>query len=101
MESAAVPASEAAPSTTPVPSSGEKGLKKNAIGFASSVVIGMASTAPGYSRLAATLGFVTAAVGLASPAILLVSSIPMLPRTRRADGQIAIVSNNRISGMRR
>jgi hypothetical protein len=87
MESAAVPASEAAPSTTPVPSSGEKGLKKNAIGFASSVVIGMASTAPGYS-LAATLGFVTAAVGLASPAILLVSSIPMLPphsSCRRAD----------------
>ena len=76
MESAAVPASEAVPGTTPVPSSGEKGLKKNAIGFASSVVIGVASTAPGYS-LAATLGFVAAAVGLASPAILLVSFIPM------------------------
>ncbi len=76
MESAAVPASEATPSTGPVPSSGEKGLKKNAIGFASSVVIGVASTAPGYS-LAATLGFVAAAVGLGSPAILLVSFIPM------------------------
>ncbi len=42
-----------------MPSSGDKGLKKNAIGFASSVVIGVASTAPGYS-LAATLGFVVA-----------------------------------------
>jgi amino acid transporter len=59
-----------------VPSSGEKGLKKNAIGFASSVVIGVASTAPGYS-LAATLGFIAAAVGLQSPAILLMAFIPM------------------------
>ena len=55
---------------------GEKGLKKNAIGFVSSVVIGVASTAPGYS-LAATLGFVAAAVALQSPAILLISFIPM------------------------
>ena len=73
MESAAVPTPDAA-----VPSHGveDKGLKKNAIGFVSSVVIGVASTAPGYS-LAATLGFVAAAVGLGSPAILLVSFIPM------------------------
>jgi amino acid transporter len=55
---------------------GEKGLKKNAIGFVSSVVIGVASTAPGYS-LAATLGFVAAAVALQSPAILLISFVPM------------------------
>ncbi len=79
MESAAVPppgaAADASPST-PVPSSGDKGLKKNAIGFASSVVIGVASTAPGYS-LAATLGFVAAAVALQSPAILVISFIPM------------------------
>jgi amino acid transporter len=78
MESAAVPT----PGTTkgtpaaPVPSSGEKGLKKNAIGFVSSVVIGVASTAPGYS-LAATLGFIAAAVALQSPAILLISFVPM------------------------
>ncbi len=79
MESAAVPTpgpAKASASTGPVPSSGEKGLKKNAIGFASSVVIGVASTAPGYS-LAATLGFVAAAVGLESPAILLISFVPM------------------------
>jgi amino acid transporter len=78
MESTAVPTprpSMGAP-TTPVPSSGEKGLKKNAIGFVSSVVIGVASTAPGYS-LAATLGFIAAAVALQSPAILLISFVPM------------------------
>ncbi len=76
MESAAVPRPGAQASSAPVPSGGDKGLKKNAIGFASSVVIGVASTAPGYS-LAATLGFIAAAVALKSPAILLVSFIPM------------------------
>ncbi len=77
MESAAVPGSSpAAAPKAPLPSSGEKGLKKNAIGFVSSVVIGVASTAPGYS-LAATLGFIAAAVALQSPAILLISFIPM------------------------
>ncbi len=74
MESAAVPSVGA--SAPPVPSSGDKGLKKNAIGFVSSVVIGVASTAPGYS-LAATLGFIAAAVALQSPAVLLISFIPM------------------------
>ena len=75
MESAAVPAPEVplAPSGSGVE---DKGLKKNAIGFASSVVIGVASTAPGYS-LAATLGFVAAVVGTKAPAILLISFIPM------------------------
>lgn len=73
MESSAIPASD----PTPVrPGVEDKGLKKNAIGFVSSIVIGVASTAPGYS-LAATLGFVAAAVALKSPAILLVSFIPM------------------------
>src|ERR1700759_3452251 len=74
MESAAVPTPE-----VPAVTAGgveDKGLKKNAIGFASSVVIGVASTAPGYS-LAATLGFVAAAVGTKSPAILLISFVPM------------------------
>jgi amino acid transporter len=76
MESTAVPAPEAG-----VPrqaSTGDKGLKSGAISFASSVVIGVASTAPGYS-LAASLGFVVAAgVGLQSPAIFWVAFIPML-----------------------
>jgi hypothetical protein len=58
---------------------GDKGLKKDALGFVSSCVIGVASTAPGYS-LAASLGFVVAVtrVGLQAPAVLLVALIPML-----------------------
>jgi amino acid transporter len=76
VESAAVPESGAAAATRAAPSGGDKGLKKNAIGFVSSVVIGVASTAPGYS-LAATLGFIAFAVGVASPAILLISFVPM------------------------
>ena len=76
MESAAVPTPARSRPPRPVASSGDKGLKKNAIGFVSSVVIGVASTAPGYS-LAATLGFVAAAVALQSPAILLISFVPM------------------------
>jgi amino acid transporter len=70
----------AAPAATPAATGVEdKGLKRNAIGFVSSVVIGVASTAPGYS-LAASLGFIAAVagVGLQSPAILLVAFIPML-----------------------
>ena len=58
--------------------SGEtKGLKAGALGFVSNVVIGVASTAPGYS-LAASLGLVVAAVGLQSPAIMLLAFVPML-----------------------
>src|SRR4051795_6928734 len=58
---------------------GDKGLKKDALGFVSSCVIGVASTAPGYS-LAASLGFVVAVagVGLQAPAVLLVAFVPML-----------------------
>jgi amino acid transporter len=57
----------------------DKGLKRNAIGFLSNVVIGVASTAPAYS-LAATLGFIVAVqgVGVHAPAVLLVSFVPML-----------------------
>jgi amino acid transporter len=54
-------------------------LKKDALGFVSSCVIGVASTAPGYS-LAASLGFVVAVagVGLQAPAVMLVAFVPML-----------------------
>jgi amino acid transporter len=61
----------------------EKGLKSGALGLVSSVVIGMASTAPAYS-LAASLGFVVATtngdgiVGEKAPAIMLLAFIPML-----------------------
>src|SRR4051795_10287748 len=54
-------------------------LKKNALGYLSNLVIGVASTAPAYS-LAATLGFVTAVAGVGgkAPAGLLVSFGPSL-----------------------
>ena len=54
-------------------------LKKNAIGYASSVVIGVASTAPGYS-LAAVLGLIVAVpgIGIHAPAVLMLSFVPML-----------------------
>jgi amino acid transporter len=57
----------------------DKGLKKNAIGYISNIVIGVASTAPAYS-LAATLGFIVAVkgVGVHAPAVMLVAFIPML-----------------------
>jgi amino acid transporter len=57
----------------------DKGLKKDALGFVSSCVIGVASTAPGYS-LAASLGFVVAVagVGLQAPAVMLIAFVPML-----------------------
>ncbi len=78
MESTAVPAPGPAPSAAASASTGDKGLKSGAIGFVSSVVIGVASTAPGYS-LAASLGFVVAAgVGLQAPAIFWVAFLPML-----------------------
>src|SRR4249920_985339 len=73
MESAAVPAE--AEGTAP----GDKGLKTGALGYLSNLVIGVASTAPGYS-LAATLGFVVAVGGMGfhAPAVMLVAFIPML-----------------------
>ncbi len=56
---------------------GAKGLRPGVLGFMSSVVIGVASTAPAYS-LAVSLGLVAAVVGLLSPAIMLVAFVPML-----------------------
>jgi amino acid transporter len=55
----------------------DKGLKKNAITFLSNVVIGVASTAPGYS-LAATLGGIAGFAALGAPAVMIVAFIPML-----------------------
>ena len=55
----------------------DKGLKPGALGLVSSVVMGVASTAPAYS-LAATLGFIVAAVGTGSPVVALLAFVPML-----------------------
>jgi amino acid transporter len=60
----------------------DKGLKGGALGLVSSIVVGMASTAPAYS-LAASLGFVVATVngdgivGVKAPAIMLLAFVPM------------------------
>ncbi|MFI6689917.1 SpoIIE family protein phosphatase [Streptomyces sp. NPDC050485] len=56
---------------------GRKGLRSGALGLFSSVVIGMASTAPAYS-LAATLGLIVATVGHQAPIITMLAFIPML-----------------------
>jgi amino acid transporter len=61
----------------PVEEYRDKGLKGGALGLVSSVVMGVASTAPAYS-LAATLFFVVLAVGLKAPAVALLAFIPML-----------------------
>jgi hypothetical protein len=58
-----------------------KGLKGGALGLVSSIVVGMASTAPAYS-LAASLGLVVDSggvllAGVKAPAILLLAFIPM------------------------
>ena len=75
MESATI----AAKATPAGAKEGDKGLKAGALGWVSNLVIGVASTAPGYS-LAATLGFVVAVHGMGfhAPAVMIVSFIPML-----------------------
>jgi amino acid transporter len=55
---------------------GDKGLKGGAIGLLSSIVIGMASTAPAYS-LAASLGLIVVIAGVKSASIMLLAFIPM------------------------
>ena len=54
-----------------------KGLKKDAIGFADSLAIGLDSTAPAYS-LAAVLGSIVVLTGVQAPGVLLVAFVPML-----------------------
>src|SRR6201995_5581029 len=55
----------------------DKGLKTGALGLVSSIVMGVASTAPAYS-LAATLGFIVAVVGLGAPIVAVLAFVPML-----------------------
>jgi amino acid transporter len=66
-----------APPATPARSPANKGLKLGALGLLSTIVIGVASTAPGYS-LAATMGYVADEVGAKGPVIMLLAFIPML-----------------------
>src|SRR5436309_12573648 len=78
MESTAIPAQPRVPEPAGA-APGEKGLKVDALGDVSNLVIAVASTAPAYS-LAATLGFIVAVggVGVHAPAVLIVSFIPIL-----------------------
>jgi amino acid transporter len=55
----------------------DKGLKPGALGLVSSVVMGVASTAPAYS-LAATLGFIVAVVGLGAPIVAILAFVPIV-----------------------
>ncbi len=57
----------------------EKGLRTGTLGLLSGIVIGVSSTAPGYS-LASALGGITAVAGMgtAAPAVMLLAFLPML-----------------------
>ena len=77
METTVAPADR--PATDGCGAAGGASLRAaGAIGFASNVAIGVASTAPAYS-LAATLGLLVAVAGVGThaPAVLLVSFVPM------------------------
>jgi amino acid transporter len=54
-----------------------RGLRSDALNLLASVVFGVASVAPAYS-LAATVGLVAAAVGLATPFVMILAFIPMV-----------------------
>ena len=56
--------------------SSDKGLKRGSLGLVAVIVIGVASTAPGYS-LAASIGLVTGKVGAKAPFIMLFAFVPM------------------------
>jgi amino acid transporter len=73
MEAASFAAAPAAPKEALKPD-----LKRGAISYISNVVIGVASTAPGYS-LAATIGFIVGIAGMGAhmPAVIVVSFLPM------------------------
>jgi amino acid transporter len=58
------------------PTMADKGLKGGSLGLVAVIVIGVASTAPGYS-LAAGIGGITAKVGVKSPFIMLFAFVPM------------------------
>jgi amino acid transporter len=77
-------AATAAQTAEPGPSSADviasKGLRTGIIGVLGSTVLGVVQTAPAYS-VAVTLGFLIAAVGLHSPAALLLGFVPIFCMT--------------------
>ena len=58
------------------PSMADKGLKGGSLGLVAVIVIGVASTAPGYS-LAAGIGGIADAAGVKAPFIMLFAFVPM------------------------
>ena len=58
------------------PSMADKGLKGGSLGLIAVIVIGVASTAPGYS-LAAGIGGIAGEVGVKAPFIMLFAFVPM------------------------
>jgi amino acid transporter len=70
--------SVASPQAAARPSDKRPELKRGALSYVSNIVIGVASTAPGYS-LAATIGFIVAIGGIGAhmPAVIIVSFLPM------------------------
>ncbi len=68
----------ASPQVATAPTVKRPELKRGAISYLSNVVIGVASTAPGYS-LAATIGFIVVIGGMGGhmPAVIIVSFLPM------------------------
>jgi len=63
--------------TQPIDGPVDKGLRGSAIGLLSSVVIGLAATAPAYS-VTATLGFIVIAIGFHAPAMMVLAFLPMM-----------------------
>ena len=57
--------------------SSDKGLRAKSLNLVSSIVVGVSSTAPGYS-IAATLGWIVTYAAFQSPAIILLGFIPIL-----------------------
>jgi amino acid transporter len=79
--SAATTAAEAGERTPESPEAvASKGLRGGIIGLLGSTVLGVVQTAPAYS-IAVTLGFLVAAVGLQSPAALLLGFVPIFCMT--------------------
>jgi amino acid transporter len=72
------PHASPAPATDSVPHRApDKGLRGGTLGFLSSLVIAVSSTAPAYS-LAATLGLIVAVSGVRTPGMLIGAFLPML-----------------------
>src|SRR3954453_347779 len=63
--------------TQPIDGPVDKGLRGSEIGLLSSVVIGLAATAPAYS-VTATLGFIVIAIGFHAPAMMVLAFLPLM-----------------------